>query len=114
MIQLINRRIYTERIAPFINKSIIKVLTGQRRVGKSCILRQIQNHIEQTQPDCNIICINKELEEFAFMRSHEEKPREIHTCWWTFLCCEPIYASYYATCGQLSWKKEPIGGLSIW
>ena len=72
MIQLINRRIYTERIAPFINKNIIKVLTGQRRVGKSCILRQIQNHIEQTQPDCNIICINKELEEFAFMRSHEE------------------------------------------
>lgn len=55
MIQLINRRIYTERIAPFINKSIIKVLTGQRRVGKSYILRQIQNHIEQTQPDCNII-----------------------------------------------------------
>ena len=72
MIQLINRRIYTERIAPFINKNIIKVLTGQRRVGKSCILRQIQNHIEQTQPDSNIICINKELEEFAFMRSHEE------------------------------------------
>lgn len=72
MIQLINRRIYTERIAPFINKNIIKVLIGQRRVGKSCILRQIQNHIEQTQPDCNIICINKELEEFAFMRSHEE------------------------------------------
>lgn len=55
MIQLINRRIYTERIAPFINKNIIKVLTGQRRVGKSCILRQIQNHIEQTQPDSNII-----------------------------------------------------------
>ena len=72
MIQLINRRIYTERIAPFINKNIIKVLTGQRRVGKSCILRQIQNHIERTQPDCNIICINKEWEEFAFMRSHEE------------------------------------------
>ena len=48
MIQLINRRIYTERIAPFINKNIIKVLTGQRRVGKSCILRQIQNHRTNT------------------------------------------------------------------
>ena len=33
MIQLINRPKYTERIAPFINKNIIKVLTGQRRVG---------------------------------------------------------------------------------
>ena len=55
MIQLINRPSYTERIAPFINKNIIKVLIGQRRVGKSCILRQIQNHIQQMNPDCNII-----------------------------------------------------------
>ena len=36
--KLINRPIYTERIRPFIGKGIIKVLTGQRRVGKSCIL----------------------------------------------------------------------------
>lgn len=48
MIQLINRPNYIERISPFINKNIIKVLTGQRRVGKSCILRQIQAHIEAT------------------------------------------------------------------
>ena len=72
MIQLINRPSYTERIAPFINKNIIKVLTGQRRVGKSCILRQIQNHIQQVNPDSNTICINKELDEFAFMRTNEE------------------------------------------
>lgn len=72
MIQLINRPSYTERIAPFINKNIIKVLTGQRRVGKSCILRQIQNHIQQMNPDSNTICINKELDEFAFMRTNEE------------------------------------------
>lgn len=72
MIQLINRPNYTERIAPFINKNIIKVLTGQRRVGKSCILRQIQEHIKQTHPDNNTICINKELEEFSFIRTHED------------------------------------------
>lgn len=48
MIQLFNRPNYIERISPFINKNIIKVLTGQRRVGKSCILRQIQAHIEAT------------------------------------------------------------------
>lgn len=72
MIQLINRSSYTDRIAPFINKNIIKVLTGQRRVGKSCILRQIQEHIEQTTPNSNTICINKELEEFSFIRTHED------------------------------------------
>ena len=72
MIKLINRPDYTERIAPFIGKNIIKVLTGQRRVGKSCILRQIQEHIEHTNANCNTICINKELEEFAFIRTNEE------------------------------------------
>ncbi len=72
MLQLINRPSYTERIAPFVDKNIIKVLTGQRRVGKSCILRQIQAHIEQTCPHCNIIFINKELEEFFFIHTHED------------------------------------------
>lgn len=33
--QYINRPIYTECIKPFIGKQLIKVLTGQRRVGKS-------------------------------------------------------------------------------
>ena len=72
MIQLIKRPSYTERIAPFIKKNIIKVLTGQRRVGKSCILRQIQDHIMQTQPESNTICINKELEEYSFIRTHDD------------------------------------------
>lgn len=72
MIKLINRQDYTERIAPFINKNIIKVFTGQRRVGKSCILRQIKEHIESSVPNSNTISINKELEEFAFILSHEE------------------------------------------
>ncbi len=72
MSQLINRSSYTERINPFIDKNIIKVLTGQRRVGKSCILRQLQAYIEKTHPDCNTISINKELEEFFFIRTHED------------------------------------------
>lgn len=44
MIQLINRPKYTERIAPFINKNIIKVLTGQRRVGKNTKGRKTKVH----------------------------------------------------------------------
>lgn len=72
MINIINRSIYTERIAPFINKNIIKVLTGQRRVGKSCILRQLQKHIEQSCPKASTIYINKELDEFSFIRTHED------------------------------------------
>lgn len=37
--KLIRREIYSNRIKPFIGKGLIKVLTGQRRVGKSCILQ---------------------------------------------------------------------------
>lgn len=72
MIDLINRPTYTERIVPFIDKNIIKVLTGQRRVGKSCILRQLQTYIQSTIPTSNTIYINKELDDFSFMRTHEE------------------------------------------
>ena len=33
-----HRAIYFNRIAPFIGKQIIKILVGQRRVGKSFVL----------------------------------------------------------------------------
>ena len=47
MTTLIARQRYTDLIAPFIDMNIIKVLTGQRRVGKSCILRQLQEQSKQ-------------------------------------------------------------------
>ena len=39
----INRPFYLEKIRPFYNKQLIKILTGQRRVGKSKLLIQIQS-----------------------------------------------------------------------
>ena len=72
MIELINRPTYTERIISFIDKNIIKVLTGQRRVGKSCILRQLQEYVQSTVTHPNIIYINKELDEFISIRTHED------------------------------------------
>lgn len=72
MTELIIRPTYTERVKPFIGKNIIKVLTGQRRVGKSCILRQLQGHVLHANPEANIVYINKEYESFAFMQTHED------------------------------------------
>lgn len=57
----IPRPIYTERIRPFIDKEIIKVIIGQRRVGKSYILFQLIEEIRNKNPEANIIYINKEL-----------------------------------------------------
>ena len=72
MTQLINRQYYTELITPFINKNIIKVLTGQRRVGKSCILQQLRQQIIESVHNANIIFINKEYDEFSTLRTSED------------------------------------------
>lgn len=57
---IINRSLYLDRIKPFIGKNLIKVFTGQRRVGKSYLLLQIRNMIEAMLPDAHFILINKE------------------------------------------------------
>lgn len=64
MKKYIKREYYLQKIKPFVNKDIIKVIVGQRRVGKSYFLHQIKNEITQKHPDTNIIYINKELYEF--------------------------------------------------
>jgi uncharacterized protein len=70
--ELIERPIYSDRIKPFIDKGIIKVLTGQRRVGKSCILMQLIKEIQLTNPDANIVFINLEYQEFRGIRNEED------------------------------------------
>ena len=55
--KIIDRPIYTNRIMPFVGKGIIKVLTGQRRVGKSYILKQLQKVILEKEPQANIVYI---------------------------------------------------------
>lgn len=60
----IPRPVYTDRIKPFINKEIIKVISGQRRVGKSYILFQLIEEIKKSDQSAHIIYINKELKPF--------------------------------------------------
>jgi predicted AAA+ superfamily ATPase len=60
----ITREIYRERIEKYIGKELIKVLIGQRRVGKSYLLFQTIDSIKELFPDANIIYINLELNEF--------------------------------------------------
>lgn len=58
------RKGYIVRIKPFMQKSVVKVLTGQRRVGKSFLLYQLIEEILAEEPDANIIYVN--LEDFTF------------------------------------------------
>ncbi len=57
---IIIRKKYQDQLLPFHGKPLIKVLTGQRRVGKSYILKQTIQHIEQEDKSANILYINKE------------------------------------------------------
>ena len=68
----IHRPFYIKKIRPFIGKSLIKVLVGQRRVGKSFLLLQLRDIIHEMHPETQIIYINKELQEFSFITNAKE------------------------------------------
>lgn len=61
---LIERKVYIDKIKPFIEQPLIKALVGQRRVGKSYILFSIMKYIMESRPGANIIYIN--FEDFKF------------------------------------------------
>lgn len=68
----IPRIAYWEKIVPFVGKEMIKVIVGQRRVGKSYFLFQIMDEIKKINPRVNIIYINKESEEFSGIRTGKD------------------------------------------
>src|SRR3989339_350167 len=72
MTEYIERPLYIERIKPFIGKSLIKVLIGQRRVGKSYLLMQLRDLIKKQSPDTQIIYINKEQHEFSSIANSDD------------------------------------------
>ena len=79
--KLIERPRYTNRILPFIDKPVIKVLTGQRRVGKSYVMIQLMNHIRDTVQEANIVYINMEMEDFAHIKSNIELNAYLEEKW---------------------------------
>lgn len=64
-----------DRIRPYIDKNIIKILVGQRRVGKSYILMAVADEVKRRDSTANIITIN--LEDFAF--SHITDAQSLYT-----------------------------------
>ena len=64
------RPLYIDRINPWINKPIIKVLTGMRRTGKSTLLGQIANRVGAQFPRRQTHLINLESLEWESLRGH--------------------------------------------
>lgn len=72
MIEYIKREYYINKIRPFMSKDIIKVITGQRRVGKSYFLLQIIDEIKRSDPKTHIIHINKELHQYKNIATDDD------------------------------------------
>lgn len=70
--EIIQRTNYIDKIINFINKGMILALTGQRRVGKSYILKNLAQLIEEKYPESNIIYINKEKKKYDNLKTHIE------------------------------------------
>ncbi len=73
----LKRDLYLKRIEVFIEKPIVKILAGMRRVGKSELLKQIAEKIDKKR--FQIVYINKELREFDFIRTGEDLNKYIDT-----------------------------------
>lgn len=62
--ELFPRPQYIEKIAGLINRGMMLILVGQRRVGKSKVLELFKDWLSRNRPEANVVYINKELQEF--------------------------------------------------
>lgn len=67
--EIISRKTYIDHVLKFLNRGMMIALTGQRRVGKSYILRELAEKIQQLNPEANIIYINKEKRKFDSIKT---------------------------------------------
>ena len=69
---LFERPLYLNRIVSRLNKGMILVLIGQRRVGKSFMLRILKRWIEDNRPSASVAYINKELRDFGTIKNSDD------------------------------------------
>lgn len=63
---------YIDAIRPFIGSRLIKVITGQRRVGKSYVLAQVAAMIRMTYPDKALVYVDRERLEWRHVRTGDD------------------------------------------
>lgn len=69
---IITRKSYLDHIVSRLNRGMMIVLIGQRRVGKSYMLRQLYEWLGRNQPETPVVYINKELQAFSAITNAEE------------------------------------------
>lgn len=80
---ILDRPEYIDKIIPFLDKPVIKVITGMRRVGKSRLLELVRDHLVARGVDeRGIFFLNKELLEWDSVRKYTDAWEAIQT-WFT-------------------------------
>ena len=67
----IPRQEYLDKIERYLGKDTIIILTGQRRIGKSYLLRLFKDKAARTE-NANVIFIDKEKNEFDDIKTHRD------------------------------------------
>ena len=66
------REIYLNNLEPFINKPVVKIISGMRRSGKSTLMKMLIDKLEKSDVNkSDIIYISKELMEFDFVKDYK-------------------------------------------
>ena len=65
------RQHYLNKVERYFGKNTIIVLTGQRRVGKSYLLKQLRDQ-KQNEANSNVIYIDKEKREYDSIQTYQE------------------------------------------
>ena len=102
------RVIYLKKIKKYLNNKLIKVLVGQRRVGKSYLMRQIIAELIsldfQVNPK-NIFYLNKEIADFSSIDTHQKLLELIKTYKKTLKVKGKIYIFLDEVQEIRSWEK---------
>lgn len=67
--EIISRERYLKKVESWIGKENVIVLTGQRRVGKSFVLKDF---VRQHEEEANIIYVDKEKRKFRFLENGDQ------------------------------------------
>lgn len=69
--ELVSRPNYYSKVEKFLGKGILIVLTGQRRVGKSYVMKELVQRKKQLEDAC-VIYIDKEKTSFDFIQNYKD------------------------------------------
>lgn len=70
--KIIERPIYLNRIIRQLNRDMMLVLVGQRRVGKSFMLKSVAEWLYRNKPEANVLFIDKDFSSFDFVKTADD------------------------------------------